>query len=47
LGMCLRWGLARAVRIVGTLEVRGLLNFESYIDWRDSESGTTVFSSLT
>jgi hypothetical protein len=43
LGMCLRWGLARAVRIVGGLEVRGLLNYESYIDWRDSESGTTVF----
>lgn len=44
LGMCLRWGLARAVRIVGSLEVRGLLNYESYIEWRDSESGTAVFS---
>ncbi|KAF9650428.1 hypothetical protein BDM02DRAFT_1433931 [Thelephora ganbajun] len=38
LGMCLRWGLARAVRIVGGLEIRGLLNYESYIEWRDSES---------
>ena len=44
LGMCLRWGLARAVRIVGALEVRGLLSYELYIDWRDSESGTVVFS---
>lgn len=44
LGMCLRWGLARVVRIVGGLEVRGLLNYEAYIDWRDSESGTAVFS---
>lgn len=43
LGMCLRWGLARAVRVVGGLEVRGLLNYESYIEWRDSESGTAVF----
>jgi hypothetical protein len=43
LGMCLRWGLARAVRVVGGLEVRGLLNYESYIEWRDSESGTPVF----
>jgi len=43
LGMCLRWGLARAVRIVGGLEVRGLLNYESYIEWRDCESCTPVF----
>jgi hypothetical protein len=43
LGLCLRWGLARAVRIVGGQEVRGLLNHESYIEWRDSESGTPVF----
>lgn len=43
LGMCLRWGLARAVRIVGGLEVRGLLNYESYIEWRDSEPGTLLF----
>lgn len=47
LGMCLRWGLARAVRIVGGLEVRGLLNYESYVEWRDSESGTPVFLHLT
>lgn len=47
LGMFLRWGLARAVRIVGGLEVRGLLNYESYVDWRDSESGTAVLSPMT
>ena len=44
LGMCLRWGLARAVRIVGALEVCGLLSYELYIDRRDSDSGTVVFS---
>jgi hypothetical protein len=43
LGMCLRWGLARAVRVVGGSEVRGLLAYESYIEWRDSESGAAVF----
>lgn len=43
LGMCLRWGLARAIRVVGGFEVRGLLSYESYIEWRDSESGMTVF----
>jgi len=43
LGMCLRWGLARAVRIVGGLEVRGLLNYEFYIEWKDTESGAPVF----
>jgi len=47
LGMCLRWGLARAVRIVGGLEVRGLLNYEFYIEWRDSEAGTDLFSTST
>ncbi|KAL6301886.1 hypothetical protein BKA93DRAFT_818784 [Sparassis latifolia] len=38
LGMCLRWGLARVVRIVKGQEVRGLLGLQSYVDWRDAET---------
>ena len=39
LGMCLRWGLARIVRIVGGQEVRGMLSFETYAEWRENEAG--------
>lgn len=39
LGMCLRWGLARVVRIVRGNEVRGLISYESYAEWRDQEIG--------
>lgn len=39
LGMCLRWGLARVVRIYGGQEVRGLLSYEMYEDWREAEAG--------
>jgi len=39
LGTCLRWGLARVVRIVGGQEVRGLLAWDHYLDFRDSEAG--------
>lgn len=39
LGTCLRWGLARVVRIVGGQEVRGLLSWDHYLDFRDSEAG--------
>ena len=40
LGMCLRWGLARVVRIVGGQEVRGLLSYENYLEWRTAEAGS-------
>lgn len=40
LGMFLRWGLARIVRIVGGQEVRGLFSYECYVDWAESEAGT-------
>lgn len=40
LGMCLRWGLARVVRVVGGQEVRGLLSQESYVEWAEAEAGT-------
>lgn len=43
LGMCLRWGLARIVRIVGGQEVRGLLSYESYIEWCQAEAGASLF----
>ncbi|KAG6836676.1 hypothetical protein H0H93_005094 [Arthromyces matolae] len=38
LGMCLRWGLARAIRSVGGQEVRGLLSWDRYVEFRDSET---------
>ncbi|KAF8885202.1 hypothetical protein BD779DRAFT_1534609 [Infundibulicybe gibba] len=41
LGMCLRWGLARAVRSVGGQEVRGLIAWDHYLEFRDSEHGIT------
>ncbi|OCH84945.1 hypothetical protein OBBRIDRAFT_891493 [Obba rivulosa] len=37
LGMCLRWGLARVVRIIGGQEVRGILAYDHYAAWRDAE----------
>lgn len=41
LGMCLRWGLARVVRIVGGQEVRGLLSQDSYVEWAEAEAGAS------
>ncbi|RDB21827.1 hypothetical protein Hypma_011076 [Hypsizygus marmoreus] len=38
LGMCLRWGLARVVRSINGQDVRGLIPWEHYIDFRDSEA---------
>lgn len=39
LGMCFRWGLARVVRVVGGQAVRGLISWEHYVEFRDSEAG--------
>lgn len=39
LGMCLRWGLARVVRVMGGHDVRGLIAWEQYVRFRDSEAG--------
>lgn len=44
LGMCLRWGLARAVRYVGGQDLRGLLSWEQYHHFRDTEAGTPIYS---
>lgn len=41
LGMCLRWGLARVVRIVGGNAVRGLVGWENYIEWSEAEVGAS------
>lgn len=38
LGMCIRWGLARVVRVVGGQPVRGLISWEHYTEFRDSEA---------
>ncbi|KAH7910413.1 hypothetical protein BJ138DRAFT_1152931 [Hygrophoropsis aurantiaca] len=38
LGMCLRWGLARVVRVVAGQAVRGLISWDHYIEFRDSEA---------
>lgn len=43
LGMCLRWGLARLVRIVGGQEVRGMLSYDTYIEWREAEKGMVAW----
>ncbi|KAE9401015.1 hypothetical protein BT96DRAFT_621482 [Gymnopus androsaceus JB14] len=37
LGTCLRWGLARIARVVDGVEVRGLLNWDHYIQWAEQE----------
>ena len=39
LAMCLRWGLARVIRSVGGQDVRGLVSWEHYAQFRDSEAG--------
>lgn len=54
LGMCLRWGLARVVRSVGGHDVRGLIAWDKYVEFRDSEAAlgyppahfTTLFPGL-
>jgi hypothetical protein len=44
LGLLLRWGLARIVRYVGGEDVRGLLSWEQYNFFRESESGKFLIS---
>ncbi|KAG5645311.1 hypothetical protein DXG03_006500 [Asterophora parasitica] len=38
LGMCLRWALARVIRSVGGHDVRGLISWDRYVEFRDSEA---------
>lgn len=44
LAMLLRWGLARILRLVEGQEMKGILNWEFYLRWREDEAG--LFSSL-
>ncbi|KAJ7271461.1 hypothetical protein C8J57DRAFT_1449901 [Mycena rebaudengoi] len=50
LGMCLRWGLSRVVRVEGGREVRGLLSWTWYERWRAEEAAAgyppTAFASF-
>lgn len=39
LGMCLRWGIARVIRSVAGQDVRGLVSWEHYVEFRDNEAG--------
>lgn len=41
LGMVMRWGLARIMR---RGERRGMLDFETYLRWRDDEEGSSILS---
>ncbi|KAF4622115.1 hypothetical protein D9613_009300 [Agrocybe pediades] len=45
LGMCLRWGLARVIRSVGGQDVRGLVSWEHYVGFRESEAVANSTSS--
>ncbi|KAF8631654.1 hypothetical protein AX17_005056 [Amanita inopinata Kibby_2008] len=38
LGMCLRWGLARVVRVSRGRDIRGLIAWEHYLKFRESEA---------
>jgi len=39
LAMCLRWDLARVLRISGGNVVRGLLSWDMYVGWSEAELG--------
>ena len=46
LAMCLRWGLARVIRSVGGQDVRGLVSWEHYVQFRESEAGEQLSNHL-
>jgi hypothetical protein len=35
--MCLRWGLARVMRVSGGNAVRGLISWDMYVEWSEAE----------
>jgi len=37
LAMCLRWGLARVMRVSGGNAVRGLISWDMYVEWSEAE----------
>jgi Domain of unknown function (DUF1708) len=44
LAMCLRWGLARVLRVSGGNAVRGLLSWDAYVEWSEAELGNRFSS---
>ena len=39
LAMCLRWGLARVLRVCAGNAVRGLISWDTYVEWCEAEVG--------
>jgi hypothetical protein len=37
--MCLRWGLARILRVSTGNAVRGLISWNAYVEWCEAEVG--------
>jgi len=49
LAMCLGWGLARVLRVSGGNAMRGLLSWDTYVEWSEAElrkrlSATSLYS---
>jgi len=42
LAMCLRWGLARVLRVSGGNAVRGLLSCDLCVEWSEAELGKPI-----
>jgi hypothetical protein len=46
LAMCLRWGLARVMRVSGGNAVRGLISWDMYVEWSEAELRKQIFSAF-
>ena len=44
LAMCLRWGLARVLRVSGGNAVRGFISWDMYVEWSEAEVGKCFLS---
>jgi hypothetical protein len=45
--MCLRWGLARVLRVSGGNAVHGLISWDMYVEWSESELCGQFFFALS
>jgi hypothetical protein len=45
--MCLRWGLARVLRVSGGNAVHGLISWDMYVEWSESEVCKQFFFALS
>ena len=45
--MCLRWGLARVLRVSGGRAARGLISWGMYVDWSEADIGKPTSSHVT